>query len=42
MLLPVVERSPEWHMQSRGHLAPALVRRALPFAAVGPGHHQPA
>jgi hypothetical protein len=42
MLLPVVERSPEWHMQSRAHLAPALVRRALPFAAVGPGHHQPA
>lgn len=41
MLLPVVERSPEWHMQSRAHLAPALVRRALPFAAVGPGHHQP-
>ncbi|MDQ8160920.1 MAG: DUF2309 domain-containing protein, partial [Gemmatimonadota bacterium] len=39
MLLPVVERSPEWHMQSRVHLAPALVRSALPLAAVGPGHH---
>ena len=29
-LLPVVERSAEWHMRSRDHLPPALVRRALP------------
>lgn len=28
--LPLVERSPEWHMRSRGHLTPALVARALP------------
>ncbi len=42
MLLPVVERSPEWHMQSRAHLPPALVRSALPISAVGPGHHQSA
>ena len=38
-LLPVVERSAEWHMRSREHLPPALVRRALPESAVGPGHH---
>ncbi len=41
-LLPVVDRSPEWHLRSRAHLTPALVRRALPAAAVGhdrqPGH----
>lgn len=37
-LLPVVERSPEWHMRTRDHLPPALVRRALPESAVGPGH----
>lgn len=37
-LLPVVERSAEWHMRTREHLAPALVRRALPESAVGPGH----
>ena len=34
-LLPVVDRSPEWHLRSRGHLTPALVRCALPAAAVG-------
>ena len=38
VLLPVVERSPEWHMRSRAHLTPALVRSALPETAVGPGH----
>jgi uncharacterized protein len=37
-LLPVVERSPEWHMRTREHVTPALVRRALPVSAVGPGH----
>jgi uncharacterized protein YbcC (UPF0753/DUF2309 family) len=37
-LLPVVERSPEWHMRTREHVSPALVRRALPVSAVGPGH----
>ena len=37
-LLPVVERSAEWHMRTREHLPPALVRRALPESAVGPGH----
>ena len=37
-LLPVVERSADWHMQSRAHLRPALVRRGLPDAVVGPGH----
>jgi hypothetical protein len=37
-LLPVVERSVEWHVRSRAHLPPALVRRALPEAVVGPGH----
>lgn len=39
VLLPVVERSHEWHRQGRAHLLPALVRCALPAAAVGPGHH---
>ncbi len=38
VLLPVVERSPEWHMRTRAHLPPALVRSALPASAVGPGH----
>ena len=38
-LLPVVERSPEWHQRSRAHLPPALVRSALPETAVGLGHH---
>lgn len=38
-LLPVVDRSAEWHMRSREHLPPALVRRALPVSAVGPLHH---
>jgi hypothetical protein len=37
-LLPVVERSAEWHMRTREHVPPALVRRALPESAVGPGH----
>jgi hypothetical protein len=37
-LLPVVERSADWHMRTRAHIAPALVRRALPASAVGPGH----
>ncbi len=36
-LLPVVERSADWHMQSRAHLRPALVRRGLPDSVVGPG-----
>lgn len=35
-LLPVVERSAEWHMRTRDHVPPALVRRALPESAVGP------
>lgn len=39
VLLPVVERSPEWHMRAREHLQPALVRSALPETAVGHGHH---
>ncbi len=38
-LLPVVETSADWHMQSRAHLPPALVRRGLPDSVVGPGHH---
>jgi uncharacterized protein YbcC (UPF0753/DUF2309 family) len=38
-LLPVVDRSPEWYRQGRHHLTPALVRSALPEAAVGPRHH---
>ena len=38
-LLPVVEYSPEWHMRTREHLVPALVRSALPESVVGPGHH---
>jgi len=38
-LLPVVEKSADWHMQSREHLKPALVRRGLPDSVVGPGHH---
>jgi uncharacterized protein YbcC (UPF0753/DUF2309 family) len=37
-LLPVVEKSPEWHMRTRAHVTPALVRAALPGSAVGPGH----
>ena len=37
-LLPVVEKSPEWHMRTRAHITPALVRAALPGSAVGPGH----
>lgn len=37
-LLPVVETSPEWHMRTRQHIPPALVRAALPAAAVGEGH----
>lgn len=37
-LLPVVEKSPDWHLRSRAHLTPALVRRALPPEVVGPGH----
>lgn len=38
-LLPVVDRSADWHMQSRAHLRPALVRRGLPDSVVGPGPH---
>ncbi len=37
-LLPVVEKSPDWHLRSRAHLTPALVRSALPPEVVGPGH----
>lgn len=37
-LLPVVEHSPAWHMRTREHITPALVRSALPVSAVGPGH----
>jgi len=39
VLLPVVDRSPEWHLRSRAHLTPALVRRALPAAAGGVDGH---
>lgn len=37
--LPIVNRSPEWHMRSREHLRPALVRSAMPpsVAAGRPG-----
>jgi uncharacterized protein YbcC (UPF0753/DUF2309 family) len=28
--LPVVERSPDWHLRTRDHVPPALVRSALP------------
>lgn len=38
-LLPVVERSREWHQRTREFVGPALVRRALPASVVGPGHH---
>jgi uncharacterized protein YbcC (UPF0753/DUF2309 family) len=38
-ILTAVERSPEWHLRTRDHLPAALVRSALPEAAVGPGHH---
>ncbi len=38
-LLPVVDRSPEWHMRTREHVTPALVRRALPASAVGQRQH---
>ncbi|HEY6508040.1 MAG TPA: DUF2309 domain-containing protein [Vicinamibacterales bacterium] len=41
-LLPVVDRSPEWHMRTREHVTAALVRSALPQAAVGPVHAAPA
>jgi len=37
-LLPVVDRSAEWHLRTRDHVPPALVRAALPAAAVGPRH----
>jgi uncharacterized protein YbcC (UPF0753/DUF2309 family) len=40
-LLPVVEWSADWHLRSREHLRPALVRRGLPDSVVGPGHHAP-
>lgn len=36
--LPVVEHSAEWHMRTRDHVTPALVRSALPASAVVPGH----
>jgi uncharacterized protein len=38
-LLPVVDRSPEWHMCTRQHVTPALVRSALPASAVGQRQH---
>ncbi len=38
-LLPVVERSAEWHLRTRDHVPPALVRAALPITTVGPGHY---
>ena len=37
-LLPVVERSRRVAHADARHVTPALVRRALPEAAVGPGH----
>jgi uncharacterized protein YbcC (UPF0753/DUF2309 family) len=36
-LLPVVERSAEWHMRTRAHVQPALVRRALPEVSAAGG-----
>lgn len=36
-LLPVVDRSREWHMRTREHVKPALVRSALPVSAGGQG-----
>jgi uncharacterized protein YbcC (UPF0753/DUF2309 family) len=38
-LLPVVDRSREWHMRMRAHVKPALVRSALPASAVGHRRH---
>ncbi len=38
-LLPVVERSRDWHMRTRDFVPPALVRSALPERVVGFGHH---
>lgn len=38
-LLAVVEASHDWHGRTRDFVAPALVRRALPAAVVGEGHH---
>jgi hypothetical protein len=35
--LPVVEHSPHWHMRTRAHVPPALVRSALPERGVPPG-----
>jgi hypothetical protein len=35
--LPRVERSPEWHMRTREHLPPALVRASLTPASPGGG-----
>ncbi len=35
--LPVVERSAEWHMRTREHVGPALVRAGLPPAASAGG-----
>jgi len=32
--LPVVQRSPDWHLRTRDHVTPALVRSALPEAGV--------
>jgi len=41
-LLPVVERSAEWHMRTRAHVQPALVRRALPeVSAAGTEYSTP-
>ena len=40
-LLPVVERSPDWHMRTREFVPPALVRSALPEVGGRPGHHAP-
>jgi hypothetical protein len=35
--LPVVEHSPDWHMRTRAHVTPALVRGALPERGVPAG-----
>ncbi|MGE3889615.1 MAG: DUF2309 domain-containing protein [Vicinamibacterales bacterium] len=38
-LLPVVHRSREWHMRTREHVKPALVRSALPASERELGQH---
>ena len=37
-LLPVVDRSADWHARTRAFVSPALIRRALPESVVGVVH----